>query len=90
MFFKMGISPQHASLHMENFSPNKAYDWADCVSTRTWPLLPLIQGNGTTWKTMTFAISGALLMTRYLKGKTHSWLLKADASFGLLTKALSQ
>lgn len=51
MFFKMGISPQHASLHMENFSPNKAYDWADCVSTRTWPLLPLIQGNGTTWKT---------------------------------------
>lgn len=26
-------------------------------------------------------------MTRYLKGKKHSWLLKADASFGLLAKA---
>lgn len=32
MSFKMGIPLQQASLHMENFSLHKPYDWADCKS----------------------------------------------------------
>lgn len=52
MFFKMDISLPHASLHMENLSPNKPYDLTDCASTHSWPLLPLIQGNDSTQKTI--------------------------------------
>lgn len=83
MFFKTDIPQQHASFHMEHFSLTKAYDWADRVSTHSWPFLPLIQVNGLPWKT----ISGELLTIRHLKNKTF-WLLDVDASFGLLTKAL--
>lgn len=52
MFFKTDIPQQHASFHMEHFSLTKAYDWADRVSTHSWPFLPLIQVNGLPWKTI--------------------------------------
>lgn len=88
--FKMGMPLLQASLHKENFSLTKPYDWADCVH----PKLAFSASHLGKWLIMEshrwLLPSSEHYSWQDTRRRKHSWLFKVDASLWWLTQALSK
>lgn len=88
--FKMGMPLLQASLHMENFSLTKPYDWAGCVH----PKLAFSASHLGKWLIMEshrwLLPSSEHYSWQDTRRRKHSWLFKVDASLWWLTQALSK